>query len=318
MRKKAENTTKRQPIVRLAGAERLRETLFPAGELRQVLLPMLAGVVTTKKLLRDWVTDFGLAAVLGLMQADAECVVGARKSARLPGRRYSRWGSTPTPFPYDGRQVVLPRPRVRTVDKRAEVELPFVRQLQGGDPMDQRVIEQILLGVSTRGFEQSLGPAPTGVRTRGAKKSRVSEMLVGETTRRMREQCSERLDALDLVAVMVMVSPSVVTPSWPPSGSPARALSTFSVAAGIRRRTRFCARSCCRTLWAAASAAAQSCSSASTAARGCAPPSTPSSARRPLSNAANSTRGETLLSTCPPPDRRPSSACSSTRTRARA
>jgi transposase-like protein len=203
MRKKAENTTKRQSTVRLTGTERLRETLFPAGELRQVLLPMLAGVVTTKKLLRDWVTDFGLAAVVGLMQADAERVVGARKSARLPGRRYSHWGSTPTPFPYDGRQVVLPRPRVRTADKRAELELPLVRQLQGADPMDQRVVEQILLGVSTRGFEQSLGPAPTGVRTRGAKKSRVSEMLVGETTRRMREQFSERLDVLDLVAVMV-------------------------------------------------------------------------------------------------------------------
>jgi hypothetical protein len=152
MRKKSENTTKRQPIVRLAGAERLCETLFPAGELRQVLLPMLAGVVTTKKLLRDWVTDFGLAAVVGLMEADAESLVGAPKSARLPGRRYSHWGSTPTPFPYDGRQVVLPRPLVRTADKRAEVELPFVRKLQGADPMDQRVVEQILLGVSTRGF----------------------------------------------------------------------------------------------------------------------------------------------------------------------
>lgn len=203
MRKRAEKTARKQPIVRLAEAERLRGTLFPASELRQVLLPLLTGVVTTKKLLRDWVTDFGMAAVVGLMQADAERAVGTRKGARQPGRQYSHWGSTPTPFPYDGRQVVLPRPRVRTADKRAEVELPLVRQLQGVDPMDQRVVEQILLGVSTRGFEQSLGPAPTGVRTRGAKKSRVSELLVGETTRRMREQCSERLDALDLVAVML-------------------------------------------------------------------------------------------------------------------
>jgi transposase-like protein len=203
MKKRAEKTTRKQPIVRLAGAERLRATLFPAGELRQVLLPLLAGVVTTKRLLRDWVTDFGLSAVVGLMQADAERVVGARKGARLAGRRRSHWGSTPTPFPYDGRQVVLPRPRVRTADKRAEVELPLVRQLQGADPIDQRVVEQILLGVSTRGFEQSLGPAPAGVRTRGAKKSRVSELLVSETTRRMREQFSERLDDLDLVAVML-------------------------------------------------------------------------------------------------------------------
>ena len=202
MRRKAEKTARKQPIVRLAGAERLGATLFPAAELRQLLLPLLSGVVTTKKLMRDWVTDFGLAAVTGLMQADAERVVGARKGAQQAGRRFSHWGSTPTPFPYDGRQVVLPRPRVRTADKRAEVEVPLVRQLQDLDPMDERVIEQILLGVSTRGFEQSLGPAPTGVRTRGAKKSRVSERLVGETKRRMKEQFSERLDSLDLVAVM--------------------------------------------------------------------------------------------------------------------
>jgi transposase-like protein len=203
MRKRAEKTARRQPIVRLAEAERLRETLFPAGELRQVLLPLLAGVVTTKKLLRDWVTDFGMAAVVGLMQADAERAVGARKGAQQTGRKYSHWGSTPTPFPYDGRHVVLPRPRVRTADKRTEVELPLVRQLQGADPMDQRVVEQILLGVSTRGFEQSLGPAPAGARTRGAKKSRVSERLIGETTRRMREQTAERLEGLDVVAVML-------------------------------------------------------------------------------------------------------------------
>jgi len=98
---------------------------------------------------------------------------------------------------------VLPRPRVRTADKRAEVELPLVRQLQGVDPMDQRVVEQILLGVSTRGFEQSLGPAPTGLRTRGAKKSRVSELLVDETTRRMKEHFSEKLGDLELVALML-------------------------------------------------------------------------------------------------------------------
>jgi putative transposase len=202
MRMRAEKTARKQPIVRLAVGERLREPLFPATELRQLLLPLLSGVVTTKKLLRDWVTDFGLAAVVGLMQADAERVVGARKSARQTGRRFSHWGSTPTPFPYDGRQVVLPRPRVRTADKGREVAVPLVRQLQGLDPMDERVIEQILLGVSTRNFEQSLGPAPTGVRTRGAKKSRVSELLVGETKRRMKDQFSERLDGLDLVALM--------------------------------------------------------------------------------------------------------------------
>ena len=99
MRRKTEKTARKQPIVRLAGAERLGATLFPAGELRQLLQPLLSGVVTTKRLMRDWVTDFGLAAVTGLMQADAQRVVGARKGAQQAERRFSHWGSTPIRSP---------------------------------------------------------------------------------------------------------------------------------------------------------------------------------------------------------------------------
>jgi hypothetical protein len=164
---------------------------------------MLAGIVTTKRAMREWVADFGMAAMVGLMEADAERVVGCRKGGRHKGRQLSHWGYADTPFPYDGRQVVLPRPRVRTLDKRKEVELPLVQQLQGLDPMDARVVEQILLGVSTRGYEQSLGAAPADLHTRGAKKSRVSELFVGETTRRMKEHFSEKIEHLDLVAMLL-------------------------------------------------------------------------------------------------------------------
>jgi transposase-like protein len=174
-----------------------------AATWRQVLLPMLTGIVTTKKAMREWVADFGMASMVALMEGDAERVVGCRKNGHLKGRQHSHWGYADTPFPYDGREVVLPRPRVRTLDKRKEVELQVVRQLQGLDPMDQRAVEQILLGVSTRGYEQSLGPAPTGLRTRGAKKSRVSELFIHETTRRMKEHFSEKLEHLDLVAMML-------------------------------------------------------------------------------------------------------------------
>lgn len=185
------------------GKTEATEQLGLAAAWRQVLLPMVAGIVTTKKAMHEWVTEFGMAALVGLMQADAERVVGAPKGAQQKGRRFSHWGHTDTPFPYDGRQVMLPRPRVRTADKKREVELPVVRQLQNTDPMAERVVEQLLLGVSTRGFEQSLGPQPPDVRTRGAKKSNVSEVFVEETKRRMREHVAEKLDQLDLVAMLL-------------------------------------------------------------------------------------------------------------------
>jgi transposase-like protein len=69
--------------------------------------------------------------------------------------------------------------------------------------MAERVVEQILLGVSTRGYEQSLGPTVSGLRARGAKKSRVSEIFIEETRRRMRDHVTEKLDQLDLVAMLL-------------------------------------------------------------------------------------------------------------------
>jgi putative transposase len=174
-----------------------------AATWRQVLLPMVAGIVTTKKALHEWVTEMGMAALVGVMEADAERVVGCHKGGHQKGRRLGHWGYTDTPFPYDGRKVVLPRPRVRTVDKKREVPLPSAMHFQSLDPMSARVVDQILLGVSTRSYEASLGTGPSGLRTKGAKKSRVSEVFVEETERRMKDRLAEKLDGLDLVAMML-------------------------------------------------------------------------------------------------------------------
>jgi putative transposase len=195
MKRKAESTTKGK-----AEGIDLRSL---AATWRQVLLPMVAGIVTTKKALHEWVTEMGMAALVGVMEADAERVVGCRKGGHQPGRRLGHWGYTDTPFPYDGREVVLPRPRVRTVDKKREVPLPSVTHFQSLDPMSTRVVDQILLGVSTRGYEASLGTVADGLRTKGAKKSRVSEVFVEETRRRMKDRLTEKLDGLDLVAMLL-------------------------------------------------------------------------------------------------------------------
>ena len=56
----------------------------------------------------------------------------------------------------------MSRPRVRTRDG-AEVTIPFIDELRGSDPLPERVMEQILLGISTRGYAQSLDPLPAVV-----------------------------------------------------------------------------------------------------------------------------------------------------------
>lgn len=169
---------------------------------RQMLLPLLAGIVATKKSLTEWVTEIGLASVVALMEADAEQLVGP-KGKHQRGRQFNHWGATLTPFPYAGRHVVLPRPRVRTVDRKKEVAIPSVEAFLAADPINERVIEQVLLGISMRGYEPSLGPAPKGAVTKGTKRSRASEIFVEETTRRMKAQLIDKLDGLDLIALMI-------------------------------------------------------------------------------------------------------------------
>ena len=61
--------------------------------------------------------------------------------------------------------------------------------------MPARVLNQILLGVSTRGYAKSLEPPPVGVAARGTSKSAAS--------RHLREQLTRRLDALDLLVLML-------------------------------------------------------------------------------------------------------------------
>ena len=51
---------------------------------RQMLLPLLAGIVATKKSMTEWVTEIGLASVVALMEADAEQLVGPKLWRRRP------------------------------------------------------------------------------------------------------------------------------------------------------------------------------------------------------------------------------------------
>jgi hypothetical protein len=192
MKRKAEKAERKQA----------EATASLAAVFRSALAPMVLGMLSTKKALNEWVCEFGMAAVVAAMQEDAVRVAGP-KGEHQKARQYNHWGHTMSPFPYDGREVMLPRPRVRSADGKREVELPMVELFQSADPVAERIVDQILLGVSMRGCERSLGPEPAGAATRGAKKSKASEVFVEETGKQMDEHLSRRLDELDIIALML-------------------------------------------------------------------------------------------------------------------
>jgi hypothetical protein len=81
--------------------------------------------------------------------------------------------------------------------------LPSIEALRDGDPMSARVAEQIALGVSTRGYERSLESADKSIATRGTSKSNASRALIDATTENLAEFVSRKIDALELVAMLI-------------------------------------------------------------------------------------------------------------------
>ncbi len=81
--------------------------------------------------------------------------------------------------------------------------LPSIDALRDGDPMTERVAEQIALGVSTRGYAKSLEPVDASIETRGASKSNASRALIDATTEKLAQFTARKLDEVDLVAMFI-------------------------------------------------------------------------------------------------------------------
>ena len=81
--------------------------------------------------------------------------------------------------------------------------LPSWSKFSAEDPLHGRAVEQLVLGVSTRGYERSLEPLPPSVRGRGASKSAVSRRFVRATSERLDAMLGRRLEDVDLVVLMI-------------------------------------------------------------------------------------------------------------------
>ena len=97
--------------------------------------------------------------------------------------------------------MAISRPRVRAEGR--EVPLPTFQALAQADPLNRRVVEQMLVGVATRQYARSLEPVPPGIASRGTSKSSVSRRFVARTTAQLRAWQSAPLDGLDLVALLL-------------------------------------------------------------------------------------------------------------------
>lgn len=182
-------------------AGKKRATQATPDPLRRMLLPMVAALASTRRELMAFVHNAGLRALDELFRAEAVQIAGPKGRHRAE-RTHHHWGTTSTALPLGGRRVHVRRPRVRST-AGGEVTLPSVEAFQQADALPERVVEQILLGVSTRGYAASLGEPPPEVETGGASKSSANRHFVARTQVLTREVLSRKLDSVDLAALMV-------------------------------------------------------------------------------------------------------------------
>ncbi len=156
----------------------------------------LPGMV--REALYDTVIGAGLACVEEVLETERVALCGERYE-HLADRQALRAGHVASSLVLGGRRVAVQRPRARSVAGR-ELRLPSWREWSARDPLEQRAVEQMVLGVSTRGYARSLEPLPEAVAVRGVSKSAVSERFVYGTERKLAELMSRELRQLRVVA----------------------------------------------------------------------------------------------------------------------
>ena len=163
-------------------------------------LPLVDILVDAQAELQALVVASGLKVLEAMLEEDRVAVCGPRYTHQ-PHRRASRAGHAPSEVVLGGRKVAIRRPRVRR-DGR-EVALPSVAAFTDTDPLNRRVVEQMLIGVATRQYDRSLEPLGADVRTRGTSKSAVSRRFVAQTQAQLDAWRATPLDDLDLVALLI-------------------------------------------------------------------------------------------------------------------
>jgi len=143
----------------------------------------------------------GFDGVMGLLEEDREALCGPARRWQAERQAY-RHGHDEGRLVLGGRTVKIPKPRVRSLEGE-ELDLPTWRHFAEEDPLHDRVVRQILAGVSTRKYEDSLEAVPEGLAPGATSSSSVSRRLVAVTQRRMDEFLSRRLDDLDLPVILI-------------------------------------------------------------------------------------------------------------------
>jgi transposase-like protein len=149
----------------------------------------------------DLITLAGTMALGDILERERTALCGPRWG-RSPERQGHRGGHVRGRLVLGGREVIVRRPRAHAIDG-GEMELPSWTELSATDPLHDRAVEQMLVGVSTRKYERSLEPVAAEMSPHGTSKSAVSRRFVERTSVEVEKWMTRSLASLDLVVLMI-------------------------------------------------------------------------------------------------------------------
>src|SRR5438105_7867875 len=163
-------------------------------------LPLVDLLVDTRTELMELAVTSGLKVLTAMLEEDRTAICGPRYQHQAE-RQASRTGAVASAVVLGGRKFAIRRPRMRA--DGAEVPLPTFQLMASEDPLNRRIVEQMLVGVATRQYARSLEPLPATMTTRGTSKSAVSRRFVAKTRAQLEAWQSQPLDGLDLIALLL-------------------------------------------------------------------------------------------------------------------
>jgi transposase-like protein len=168
----------------------------------QMMLPMAEMVGWLRKGVGELIRQAGLQLMDLMMQEEVRELAGAR-SQRQVQRTASRWGSERGYCVVMGQKVPIQRPRVRTTDDK-EVRLGSYEMFHRGEPLTETVWEKLMLGLSTRKYDQAVRQFSEAY---GLEKSAISEHFIEASRKKLKEMMERRLDKTRLCALLVDATP---------------------------------------------------------------------------------------------------------------
>lgn len=178
--------------------EKIQGVTAAGAAIAQLVLPLAAAVSGQ---LHQLVTSLGLQAIAAMLEHERTQLCGPAY-AHDPARTATRNGHAMGELTYGGRRVRVRRPRA--IDRTgAEVPLGVWTDLANQDPLSERVLEQMTIGVATRKYDRSLESMPGDVHSRATSKSSVSRHFVAITEQKLKEWMMRSLADLGIVALYI-------------------------------------------------------------------------------------------------------------------